>query len=141
VILLDTNVLSELMRPQPDPAVVAWVDAHSTAVRVSAITQAEIWLGIALLPEGRRRDLLTIAARDLFELDLAGQCLDFDAPAAEFFADVVARRRRAGRPITTQDAQIAAIAVAHGLILATRNTADFTDIPGLELINPWQLQA
>lgn len=137
MILLDTNVLSELMRPQPNPVVVAWVDANSDAALVSAITQAEISLGIALLPEGKRRDGLASAARQLFDEDLAGRCLPFDSVAAGRFVPIVAERRRLGRPITTQDAQIAAIALANGIPLATRNARDFEGIPALELIDPW----
>lgn len=137
MILLDTNVLSELMRPQPDPAVVAWVDSHAGEARVCAVTLAEISLGIALLPEGRRRDALAQATRQMFQEDFAGRCLPFDARAAEIFGQVVAERRRKGRPISTQDAQIAAIALAHGDGLATRNVDDFLGIAGLEVVNPW----
>lgn len=137
MILLDTNVLSELMRPQPNPVVVAWVDAHSSVARLSAITQAEISLGLALLPDGKRRDALAAVARQMFEEDFAGRCLPFDARAAECFARLVAVRRRIGRPITTQDAQIAAIALANGTPLATRNIGDFEEISGLLLIDPW----
>ena len=137
MILLDTNVLSELMRPQPDPTVVAWVDAHSGEARVSVITQAEISLGVRLLPNGKRREALAAAARQMFEEDFAGRCLPFDAAAAEHFAAIVAERRRLGRPITTRDAQIAAIALANGIPLATRNTSDFKVIPGLVLVEPW----
>lgn len=137
MILLDTNVLSELMRARPEPAVVAWMDAHGDEVRVSAITRAEISLGIALLPEGRRRTLLAEAARELFEVDLAGRCLPFDEVAAEHFAYLVALRRRLGLPITTQDGQIAATARAHAMPVATRNAADFAAIPNLDVINPW----
>ncbi len=137
MILLDTNVLSELMRPQPNPAVVAWVNAQSSGAQVSAITQAEISLGIALLPDGKRRDVLAVAARQMFEEDFAARCLPFDSLAAEHFALIVAERRHIGRPISTQDAQIAAIALAHNMPLATRNTDDFKAIPGLALVNPW----
>ncbi len=137
MILLDTNLLSELMRSQPNPVVVAWINAQSSVARVSAITQAEISLGIALLPNGKRRDALAAAARQMFEEDFAARCLPFDATAAEYFARLVAERRRIGRPITTQDAQIAAIALANNMPLATRNTADFEEIPGLLLVDPW----
>jgi len=139
MILLDTHVLSELMRPQPNPVVVAWVDAHSGEALVSAITQAEISLGIALLPNGKRRDALAAVARQMLAEDFAGRCLPFDAAAAEHFARLVAERRRIGRPITTQDAQIAAIALANGVPLATRNSDDFAAIPGLVLVDPWQI--
>jgi predicted nucleic acid-binding protein len=118
--------------------VVAWVDAHSGEARVSAITQAEIGLGVSLLPDGKRREALAAAARQMFEEDFAGRCLTFDAAAAENFARLVAARRRIGRPITTQDAQIAAIALANDMPLATRNTDDFEAIRGLLLVNPWE---
>lgn len=138
MILLDTNVLSELMRPQPNSTVVAWVDAHSGEAGVCAITLAEINLGIALLPEGKRRESLAAAARQMFAEDFAGSCLPFDAAAAEHFARLVAARRQIGRPITIQDAQIAAIALAGGTSLATRNTGDFAAITGLKLVDPWK---
>ena len=137
MILLDTNVLTELMRPQPDPVVVAWVNAQSSVAWANAITQAEISLGIALLPDGKRRDAFAAAARQMFEEDFAARCLPFDSLAAEHFAHLVAERRRIGRPITTQDAQIAAIALANDMPLATRNTDDFKAIPGLALVDPW----
>ena len=92
---------------------------------------------IALLPDGKRRDALAAAARQMFEEDFAGRCLSFDAEAAECFARLVAERRRIGHPITTQDAQIAAIALANNMPLATRNTDDFKAFPGLVLDEPW----
>ncbi|OYY93655.1 MAG: VapC toxin family PIN domain ribonuclease [Hydrogenophilales bacterium 28-61-23] len=137
MILLDTNVLSELMRPQPNPVVVAWVNAQSSVAWVNAITQAEISLGIALLPDGKRRDALAAAARQMFEEDFAARCLPFDSVAAEHFARLIAERRRIGRPITTQDAQIAASALANDMPLVTRNTDGFKAIPGLALVDPW----
>lgn len=137
MILLDTNVLSELMRPQPNTAVVAWVNAHSGEALVSAITQAEISLGVALLPNGKRREALAAAVRQMFGEDFVGRCLPFDATAAEYFARLVAERRRIGRPVTTQDAQIAAIALTNNAVLATRNTDDFEEIPCLVLVDPW----
>lgn len=137
MILLDTNVLSELMRPRPNPTVVAWVDAHTAEAWVSATTRAEIELGIALLPEGKRREAIASAARQMFEEDFVGRCLPFDGLAAERFAQLVADRRQRGRPITTQDAQIAAIALANAMPLATRNLGDFEAIAGLVLVDPW----
>ena len=140
MILLDTNVLSEFMRPAPAPQVVAWLDAQPTdRVWVSAITRAEIELGVALLPEGRRKLGLQQAVSAMFVEDFAGRCLPFDEVAAPLYARIVTQRTRQGRPITVEDAQIAAIALAHGLILATRNTRDFEEIEGLSLLNPWSL--
>ena len=137
--MLDTNVLSELMRDNPDTQVLAWFAGQGAKLmKTSAITQAEIGAGIALLPAGKRRDALARAASQLFEEDFQGRCLDFGAHAAEHYAQVRAQRQRAGRPISTEDAQIAAIALAAQLQLVTRNTKDFEEIDGLEVVNPWQ---
>lgn len=137
-IILDTNVLSELMRAQPDPAVVEWFASQAAVTfYVTAITQAEIFLGIALLPAGKRRDALTDAAGKMFQEDFCGHCLPFDESCAGLYAVVVANRRRSGFSITTEDAQIAAIALNRKLPLATRNTKDFLHIAGLTLYNPW----
>ncbi len=137
-IILDTNVLSELMRAQPAPLVLEWF-AHQTAVNfyVTAITQSEILLGMALLPAGKRRDVLADAAGKMFREDFFGNCLPFDESCAGLYATVVANRRRSGFSITTEDAQIAAIALSHKLPLATRNTKDFLHIADLTLYNPW----
>ncbi len=137
-IILDTNVLSELMRSQPDALVVAWFARQTDSTfYVTAITQAEIYLGIALLPAGKRRDTLTDAAGKMFREDFPGSCLPFDETCAGLYASVVANRRRSGFSITTEDAQIAAIALSLKLPLATRNTKDFVHIDGLTLYNPW----
>lgn len=140
--LLDTNVLSELMRPQPDARVLSWFERQQGAVfAVSVITRAEILLGIALLPAGKRRDDLANAAERMFQEDFGGRCLSFDEQAADEYAAVVAARTRSGRPVSTEDAQIAAIALTHDLLLLTRNTRDFAHIAGLDLINPWDAPA
>lgn len=139
MILLDTNVVSELMRPAPDPHVVAWVDARPTGeLFVSAVTVGEIRLGIALLPAGQRQTRLARLADTMFEEDFSGRCLAYDRNAATEFADIVAARTRIGRPVSVEDAQIAAIGRAARFTLATRNTKDFTDIDGLSVIDPWQ---
>lgn len=138
-VILDTNVVSELMRPEPDQAVMDWFGRRSgTVFYVTAVTLAEIMLGIALLPGGKRRDALAAAAGAMFDEDFAGRCLPFDADCADRYATIVAARRRAGLATTTEDAQIAAIALAHGYPLATRNTRDFQQIDGLKLLDPWQ---
>jgi hypothetical protein len=138
VILLDTNVLSELMRPSPDPAVLPWLDGQAAdELWISAVTVAEIRLGIALLPDSRRRGRLAELVEALFHEDFADRCLPFDAEAAVEYAAIVAARRQRGRPISVEDAQIAAIARSLGLTLATRNTADFANIDQLRVINPW----
>lgn len=136
--LLDTNVLSELMRPEPAAEVLAWFSRHKAdPVYTSSITQAEILTGIALLPQGRRRDTLAQAAQAMFAQDFAGRVLSFDGAAAEHYALVVAGRRRQGRRIDTEDAQIAAIALTSGCTVVTRNTRDFDHIDSLSLANPW----
>lgn len=137
-ILLDTNVLSELMRPAPAVEVLAWFARHpDTVFQISAITCAEILLGIALLPGGKRRDRLAASAGQMFAEDFAGRTLVFDPGCATDYAVLVAARTRTGRAISTEDAQIAAIALTHRLPLATRNLRDFQDIDGLAVINPW----
>lgn len=136
--LLDTNVLSELMREQPAAAVLDWFAQNThAAMHTSTVSQAEILTGIALLPAGKRRSALAVAAEQMFEQDFARHCLDFGATAAKNYAVLVAARTRQGRPITTEDAQIAAIALAAGLTVVTRNTKDFENIDGLLLANPW----
>lgn len=137
-IILDTNVLSELMRSQPDPTVMEWFAQRTAATfYVTAITQSEILLGIALLPAGKRRDALSDAAGKMFREDFFGNCLPFDESCTGMYASVVANRRRSGFSITTEDAQIAAIALSLKLPLATRNTKDFLHIADLTLHNPW----
>jgi predicted nucleic acid-binding protein len=137
--LIDTNVLSELMRERPAPQVLDWF-ASQTAnqMQTSAVTYAEILAGIALLPAGKRREAMARAASQIFEEDFFGRCIDFGGPAVGHYALVRAQRQIAGRPIDTADAQIAAIALAAHLTLVTRNTQDFEGIDGLEVINPWQ---
>lgn len=142
-ILLDTNVLSELMRPRPAAIVLHWFSAQAgqTQFVVSAITQAEILLGISLLPAGRKRSALAEAAAALFDEEFRGGNLAFDEHAAPGYAAIVAQRTRQGAPISVEDAQIAAIAALHRLPLATRNIRDFENLPGLVVIDPWQLPA
>lgn len=137
MIVLDTNVVSELMKAEPEPAVVAFLDnVPGAALFISAVTQAEILYGIALLPEGKRRDSLRTAAESMFEHHFRGRVLPFDGDAAEAFADIAAGRREAGRPISHPDAQIAAVAKSRGAALATRNVTDF-DGCGVPVVNPW----
>ena len=139
MILLDTNVVSEGMRPLPDQQVMRWLDAQPAAeLWISAVTVAEIRLGLALLPEGQRKRNLTDRAEAMLREDFGEGCLAFDAAAAAEYAAIVAHRTGLGRPISVEDAQIAAIARAGGLTLATRNTKDFGDIEGLTLVNPWE---
>ncbi|MGQ9369238.1 type II toxin-antitoxin system VapC family toxin [Azospirillum sp. ST 5-10] len=138
MIVLDTNVLSELMRPAPSEAVFHWVAGRPAAsLFTTTITQAEILFGLALLPEGRRRSDLLAAAEQMFAEDFAGRVLPFDAAAATAFAPIAAGRRQKGRPTGAFDAQIAAIATSRSAALATRNVADFQDC-GLPIVNPWE---
>ncbi len=137
--LLDTNVLSELMRENPAPAVLDWFAGQAARLlHTSAVTQAEILAGIAVLPAGKRRDALARAADQIFRDDFLGRCIAFGSAAGEHYALVRAQRKHAGKPISTEDAQIAAIALATSMKLVTCNTKDFTQIDGLTLIDPWQ---
>jgi hypothetical protein len=136
-ILLDTNVLSELMRTKPAAEVLDWYEQQQDAsFFVSAITRAEILLGIALLPAGKRRDSLAVAAEQMFDEDFAGHSLAFDGNCATEYALLVAERTRCGHSISTEDGQIAAIALSNDLPLATRNGKDFKGIEGLTVLNP-----
>jgi toxin FitB len=137
MIVLDTNVLSELLKPVPSPAVQSWIARHPAAsLFTTTITQGEMLLGVALLARGKRRWALEEAVAGLFDSDFADRLLAFDASAARAFALISARRRQAGRPMTQLDAQIAGIVHAHGARLATRNVSDF-EACDIELLNPW----
>ena len=136
--LLDTNVLSELMRPAPAPQVLAWVDALPPhELYISAITRAEIELGIGLLPSGKRRSGLSAQATAMFEEDFHARCLPFSEDCAPPYAAIVSARTRQGTPLSVEDAQIAATALAYSKVLVTRNVADFHGIAGLRIVNPW----
>jgi predicted nucleic acid-binding protein len=138
VIILDTNVLSELMRPVPDERVVEWVDGQpSASLFTTTVTQAEILLGVSILPEGKRKQDLSATVDAMFEQDFRSRLLPFDGPAAVAFASICSERTRLGRPISQFDAQIAAIAHSRGASLVTRNTSDF-DGCDIRVIDPWQ---
>lgn len=138
MIVLDTNVLSELMRAAPADAVMRWVRARSaTSLYTTSITQAEILYGVRLLPAGKRRNAIESAADAMFREDFAGRVLPFAGDAARSYARIAAERRRVGKPISQADAQIAAIADAAGGKLATRNVADFTHC-GIDVVDPWR---
>ena len=137
MIVLDTNVLSELMRPQVDPAIGDWINRFSQGdLFITAITRAEIERGLNLLPRGKRQSNYRRCADATYK-QFKGRCLPFEESAAVQFGLVQAGRQRAGRPISTEDAQIASIVLVHGMSLATRNTRDFRLIENLKLINPW----
>lgn len=139
MILLDTNVLSELIRPAPDEGVTEWLDSLDTAmVATTAITVAELLYGVARLPAGRHKTQLGEAISGLVEEDFEGRVESFDAPAAAHYADIVSKRETAGRPISVTDAQIAAISRKRKATLATRNPGDFKDT-GIALLDPWEL--
>jgi len=138
MIVLDTNVLSEFMRVEPDSHVLAWVDAQPAMdLAISAITVAEILHGIARLPFGKRKQKLEAHAMSMFEEDFAGRILPFDAHAAVDYATLVAGCEASGRAVSMADAQIAAICRRHGAPIATRNVRDF-EFSGVEIINPWE---
>lgn len=137
MIVLDTNVLSELMRPEPTARVVAWIAQQPMAdLFTTAITEGEIFYGIELLAKGKRHDALLAAAEGMFTEDFAGRVIAFESDAAHHFASIAAHRRVLGRPISHADAQIAAIARTHGAKLATGNGPDFADC-GITVIDPW----
>ena len=135
--VLDTNVVSELMRERVDPRVRAWLDDQLTGTLfVTTITEAEILTGIALLPEGERRRGLTAAAERAFRVLFSERILPFDSAAAKAYAVIAAARRAAGHPINHADCQIAAIARSAGASVATRDSDDFQGC-GIDVVNPW----
>jgi toxin FitB len=137
MIVLDTNIISELMRAAPDPKVMSWIAGQPIAsVFTTALTQAEIFYGLALLPDGRRREALLAAAHPMFEVDLSGRVLPFDIDAASAFPKIATGRKQQGKPISQIDAQIAAIVRSRGARLATRNVSNFADC-GITVVNPW----
>jgi predicted nucleic acid-binding protein len=138
VLILDTNVLSEVLRPAPHDGVLAWLGAQPRSqVFTTAITRAEILFGVALLDKGSRRQKLLHASQAIFDEDLEGKVIAFDETAAGHYADIAVYRKQIGRPITQLDAMIAAIARTHQASIATRNVMDFFDC-GIEVIDPWK---
>jgi toxin FitB len=138
MIVLDTNVLSETWRPAPSPKVLAWMRSQPmSALFTTTITEAELFYGIALLPDSKRRRALEAAVSLIFAEDLAGRVLPFDSAAAREYATIAAARRHAGRPIAEADAQIAAIARSRGAAVATRNGEDFAGC-GVTVVSPWE---
>jgi len=136
VIVLDTNVISELMRALPEPAVADWFARQSRRdVRLTAVTVGELGYGIARLPSGRRRDALSRKVASIAST-LAQEVLPYDHRAAEIYGVLLADRESRGRPMGAADAQIAAICLAHDATLATRNRSDFENT-GLDLVDPW----
>jgi toxin FitB len=135
MIVLDTNVISELASQTPDDRVLAWVDDQDE-VAVTATTVAELLYGVARLPDGARKSRLAEGIRAIIDDELGGQVIVFDRAAASEYAEIVASRDRMGRPMTVADGQIAASCRARGAALATRNVRDFEDA-GIAVVNPW----
>ncbi len=137
MIVLDTNVLSEIMRAKPDPAVLAWLDAQPPDdLWLNSVAAAELLFGVARLPEGAPKQQLALAVSAMLEQDFAGQILSFDLNAASVYAVILAERERIGQTMAMADAQIAAICLSRDATLATRNTRHFEGL-GLALMNPW----
>jgi len=136
VILLDTNVLSELVKPRPHPGVVSWTRHSAAALAIPTIAVAEMAFGIEKLAEGRRREDL-LAGLHRLVIEFADRLFDFNVKAAWAYGRILAAARKRGRPMSVPDAAIAAIAAANGCALATRNVEDFATA-GLQIVNPWQ---
>jgi toxin FitB len=138
VIVLDTNVISELMHPRGESRIVAWADGQQAGeVYLTAVTTAELRYGVARLPDGHRKTDLADRIQLTIDEDFTGRILSFDDDAAAYYADIVINRERRGLPISMADAQIAAICRHHGADLATRNAKDFVHT-GIGIIDPWQ---
>ena len=136
--LIDTNVVSELMRPAPNDVVCRWfATAPASAIHTSSVTKAEILVGLLRLPEGARRSALLERAEDLFGRLLAGRVLPFSARSAELYAEVCATRRRLGRGISMADAQILSICKEHGMTLVSRDADLFEPSDAVACVNPW----
>ena len=135
--IIDTNVASELMRPAPSPAVEAWIaEQDAEALYLTAVSEAELLYGVAIMPAGRRRNALEAAMREWLDLGFTQRILPFDSAAARAYAEIASGRRRAGRPIGEADCQIAAISRSRGAVLVTRNVRDF-ERTEVEIIDPW----
>ena len=136
--ILDTNVVSELMRPRPDPVIESWFAEHATSsLFLTAVSEAELRFGLAVMPIGKRREGLASALKRVLETGFANRILPFDSSAARAYAKIAAARRRVGRPIPVADCQIAAIARSRDMAVATRNVRDFEDA-GIEISDPWK---
>ena len=135
--VLDTNVASELMRPEPTPAVAEWIARRDARdVFLTTVSEAELLCGMAILPTGRRRTGLETTMRRWLDHGFGERILSFDSAAARAYADIASMRRRAGRPMGEMDCQIAAICLSLGAVLVTRNERDFQQT-GVSVINPW----
>lgn len=136
--LLDTNILSEWMKPSPDLRLLAWLDAQpARKLYLPAVAKAEIESGIALLPDGKRKAALQRAARVIID-EFSSRCLPLDCETTVAYAKILSQSKTAGRPMSVEDAQIAAIAYQNALKLVTRNVRGFDFLTNLQLVNPWQ---
>ena len=138
MILIDTNVISELWKPGPDSNVLAWIDAQTIeTLYLSAITVAELRYGLAMMPDGKRRTIYQERLEREVLPTFAGRVLAFDLDTSKTYAELMARARAEGKAIAKADGYIAATAATHGLIVATRDTSPF-EAGGLNVINPWE---
>ena len=139
MLVLDTNVASELMRPEPASEVADWIsERDATEMFLTAVSEAELLYGIAIIPAGRRRDMLAAAMTRWFGLGFSERILPFDSSAARAYAEIASEKRLAGRPIGEADCQIAAISRSRGAVLVTRNVRDFEGT-GVNVVNPWSV--
>ncbi len=137
MILLDTNILSEPMRPSPNNKVVHWLDEQIVSeLFICSVTKAEIELGIALLADGKKKKKLFSAANEILK-KFHDRCLPFGEDEASVYAQIIANARKIGHTITTEDGQIASVALCNNFTLATRNIKDFEMITNLKIINPF----
>ena len=138
MIIVDTNVISEIMRERPSETLLAWLNGQNAALLfVTTVTIGEVLYGLGIMPDGRRLDRLRATFEGYLRRGFGGRILAYDEGAARAYADIMVRRRRAGRPLDIADGQIAAIARVHGYAVATRNMRDFEGV-GLNLVNPFQ---
>jgi toxin FitB len=136
--LLDTNVISELTKPLPSPAVLDWfARTPAQQIYISSVTLCEIEFGLALMPAGKRRDAMFSSTRELVRDDFEGRFLSLDASCATIYGQLAATQQQNGRTCSTEDAMIAAIALTHKYVLVTRNTKDFEGVVGLRIVDPW----
>ncbi len=137
MLVIDTNVLSELMRPTPDSVVASWIAERATAsLYLTAVSEAELRFGLAIMPPGRRRDGLAEGLERMLRSGFANRVLPFDSTAASAYAEIASARRAIGRPMPEADCQIAAIARSRGMAVVTRNVRDFAD-SGIDVMDPW----
>ena len=137
MLVIDTNVVSELMRPTPNAVIASWIAERATSsLHLTAVSEAELRFGLAIMPPGRRRDGLAEGLERMLRTGFANRVLPFDSAAASAYAEIAAARRAMGRPMPQADCQIAAIARSRGMAIVTRNVSDFVDV-GIDVIDPW----